>query len=94
VDVDTWLMSGRVLKRQVEEETVNEIVRVALARGATRVRGLYLPTKKNDMVRDLYTRMGFTLVREEGGRREHELDPRAHEAVQTRIRVTRTHGPG
>jgi FkbH-like protein len=94
MDVDTWLMSCRVLKRQVEEETVNEIVRLALARGATRVRGAYLPTAKNGMVRDLYTRMGFTLVRDEGGRREHELDPRSYKGHATHIRVTRTHEPG
>ena len=90
-DVDTWLMSCRVLKRQVEEETVNEIVRLALARGATRVRGLYLPTAKNDMVRDLYARMGFSLIEEEGGRREFELDPRQHRPQTTHIQVTRTH---
>jgi FkbH-like protein len=89
MDVDTWLMSCRVLKRQVEEETVNEIVRLALARGATRVRGVYLPTAKNGMVRDLYGRMGFSLLREEDGWREFEVDPRAHKRHATRIRVTR-----
>ncbi len=94
VEVDTWLMSCRVLKRQVEEETVDEIVRLALARGATRVRGVYLPTAKNDMVRDLYARVGFSLVREEGGRREFAIDPRVHARHATRIRVTRTHEPG
>src|SRR6185312_12782037 len=82
-DVDTWLMSCRVLKRQVEEETVNEIVRLALARGATRVRGAYLPTAKNEMVRDLYARMGFSPAKEEGGRREFELDPRQYQRRET-----------
>jgi FkbH-like protein len=90
-DVDTWLMSCRVLKRQVEEETVNEIVRLALARGATRVRGVYAPTAKNEMVRDLYARMGFSLVKEDGGRRDFELDPRQYTRRETHIKVTRAH---
>src|SRR5262249_5098549 len=89
-DVDTWLMSCRVLKRQVEEETVNEIVRLALARGAERVRGLYLPTAKNDMVRDLYPRMGFSLVSESEGTREFELDPSTYVNKPTRIRISRS----
>jgi FkbH-like protein len=93
-EIDTWLMSCRVLKRQVEEETVNEIVRLALERGATRVRGVYLPTAKNDMVRDLYAQVGFSLVAEHDGRREFELDPRTFSIRTTWIRITRAHGPG
>ena len=31
----------------------------AQARGITRLRGLYLPTKKNALVKDLYEQMGF-----------------------------------
>jgi FkbH-like protein len=97
--VDTWLMSCRVLKRQVEEATVNEIVRLALRRGATLIRGAYLPTAKNGMVRDLYAAMGFSLVEEQDGRREFALDPRAYATKPTRIRLDdtppgRTHEPG
>jgi FkbH-like protein len=60
LEIDTWVMSCRVLKRQVEEETVNAIMRLARALGAERVRGHYLPTPKNAMVRDLFPRMGFS----------------------------------
>ena len=57
--VDTWLMSCRVLKRQVEELTLNQIVQLANSTGCRRVVGVYKPTAKNGMVRDLYPRMGF-----------------------------------
>lgn len=86
-DVDTWLMSCRVLKRQVEEETVNEMVRLAKARGCTRIHGVYLPTKKNGMVRDLYPRMGFAVALEQPDRREFELDPMLYTPVDTKINV-------
>jgi acyl carrier protein len=55
-------MSCRVLKRQVEEEVLNEIVRLARLRDAGAVHGVYLPTAKNGMVRDHYAQLGFTIV--------------------------------
>lgn len=86
--VDTWLMSCRVLKRQVEEETVNELVRLARERGCTTIRGLYLPTKKNGMVRDLYPTMGFSIVHDGDDRREFELDVENYKTKPTQIQVT------
>jgi FkbH-like protein len=65
VEVDTWLMSCRVLGRQVEATTLNLIAAQAQALGAGRLRGVYAPTKKNGMVRDHYARLGFTVVRQD-----------------------------
>lgn len=59
-EIDTWLMSCRVLKRGVEQETLNEIIRLAKARGCSRVVGKYIPTKKNGMVSELYPSLGFS----------------------------------
>jgi FkbH-like protein len=58
--IDTWIMSCRVLKRGMEEFTVNQMVKQAGDRGIRRLVGEYLPTPKNKMVRDLYSQMGFT----------------------------------
>jgi FkbH-like protein len=58
--IDTWLMSCRVLGRQVEPTTLNLIAEQALRLGARRLIGEFRPTKKNAMVRDHYTRLGFT----------------------------------
>jgi FkbH-like protein len=57
--IDTWLMSCRVLKRQVEELVLNELARLARENGCARIEGVYLATAKNEMVRDHYPRMGF-----------------------------------
>ena len=59
IEIDTWLMSCRVLKRQVEEIALNELARLARVKGCSRLEGVYLPTAKNEMVRDYYPRMGF-----------------------------------
>jgi FkbH-like protein len=58
--VETWLMSCRVLKRGMEDFTLNTMVTAAKERGYKRIVGEYLPTAKNSMVADHYQRMGFT----------------------------------
>jgi FkbH-like protein len=59
VTIDTWLMSCRVLGRQVEQATLLLICEQARRLGGLRLVGEYLPTAKNGMVRDHYTRLGF-----------------------------------
>ncbi len=60
--IDTWLMSCRVLGRQVEPTTLNLIAAQARRLGARRLIGEYVPTQKNGMVRDHYARLGFTVA--------------------------------
>jgi FkbH-like protein len=62
--MDTWLMSCRVLGRQAEEATLNLLVEQARAMGAMAIEGVYLPTKKNGMVREHYARLGFEKTEE------------------------------
>ncbi len=62
VRIDTWLMSCRVLGRQVEPTTLNLIVAEARRLGARRLIGEYIPTKKNAMVKDHYAKLGFTVI--------------------------------
>ncbi len=60
--VDTWFMSCRVLKRGMENFTLNTMVDRAKAAGYKRIIGEYLPTPKNMMVENHYTGLGFTPV--------------------------------
>ncbi len=60
--VDTWLMSCRVLGRQVEEATLNLLAGEARAAGMRRLVGEYRPTAKNAMVRDHYPKLGFEAI--------------------------------
>ncbi|WP_186457549.1 HAD-IIIC family phosphatase [Nitrospirillum amazonense] len=68
--IDTWLMSCRVLGRQVEVITLNLIADRARALGARRLVGDYIATAKNGMVREHYQNLGFTIVHadEQGSR--------------------------
>lgn len=87
LEIDTWLMSCRVLKRQVEEEVLNEIVRLAQESGCERIKGVYLPTAKNGMVSDLYPRLGFQTVSASAERSEFELSVLEFMPIPTFINV-------
>ena len=60
-----WLMSCRVLKRDMEFAMMDEIVVAAIAKGAKTIRGFYYPTAKNAMVRDFYKIQGFDKISED-----------------------------
>lgn len=54
------LMSCRVLKRDMEFAMLDELVKKAAKKNVTTLVGHYIPTKKNGMVANLYTDLGFT----------------------------------
>jgi FkbH-like protein len=75
-DIDTWLMSCRVLRRDVEKFMMDCLVSAAKAAGIQRIRGQYLRTEKNAQVADLLPGLGFaTLSRtDDEGRYELRLE--------------------
>ena len=62
IEIDTWLMSCRVLGRHVEEAILAAIAEEARARGAGELIGRYIPTPKNAMVRNHYEKLGFLRI--------------------------------
>jgi FkbH-like protein len=58
--LDLWLMSCRVLKRDMELAMLDALAHRAIALGVGKLLGIYLPTKKNGMVADHYRRLGFS----------------------------------
>lgn len=65
LDMDLWLMSCRVLKRDMEYAMMDTLVQRAQAAGLKKIKGYYYPTAKNNMVRDFYGQMGFTKISED-----------------------------
>jgi FkbH-like protein len=65
--IDTWLMSCRVLNRKLEETTLNCIVAAAKSAGVRSVIGQYLPTDRNEMVKEHYPRLGFERLDDRDG---------------------------
>jgi FkbH-like protein len=83
--IDTWVMSCRVLNRQVEEAVANQLVRLAREAGCKRLIGEYIPTSRNAMVKDLYPRLGWEKISELEGHLAFALDVDCFREKGTRI---------
>jgi FkbH-like protein len=64
-EIDTWLMSCRVLGRKVEHMVLREILEHARTADIEKLLGVYRPTERNGLVVDHYMRLGFTKISEE-----------------------------
>jgi FkbH-like protein len=65
-EIDTFLLSCRVIGRTVETALLAYIAEEARERGVRRLEGWFLPTKKNAPARGFYREHGFRLVAEAG----------------------------
>ena len=82
--VDTWFMSCRVLKRGMENFTLNTMVEAAKEKGYKKIIGEYLPTPKNKMVEGHYTGLGFTPVKD-APTAQFELDVESYQSRECYI---------
>ena len=86
--LDTWLMSCRVLGRQVEQAALHVLAQEALRRRLTHLRGVYRPTKKNAIVRDHYEKLGFRRENDcDDGQTTWVLDLKEYSPPRTSIQV-------
>ncbi len=62
----SWLMSCRVIGRRIETAFLGALISDLAGRGVERIQGIYLPTPKNGMVRDVYAAHGFLPIEGSG----------------------------
>ena len=93
LEIDTWLMSCRVLKRGVEQFLLNYLCELARDRNLSYIKGEYIPTSKNDLVRDHYSQLGFRNVEAEAdGHTIWELSLADHGPLNNFIKQVGTNG--
>lgn len=63
--IDLWLMSCRVLKRDMEFAMMDSLIELCKKRNVKTVKGFYYPTAKNKMVKDFYALHGFVKTEED-----------------------------
>jgi FkbH-like protein len=61
-EIDSFLMSCRVMGRGVEAAFLTYLFELAIERGAPAIRGVFLPTAKNGPVRTFYENSGFMIA--------------------------------
>ena len=84
--VDTWFMSCRVLKRGMENFTLNTMVEQARVAGYKKIVGEYLPTPKNKMVENHYVSLGFTKI-ESVATAQYELNVESYQLRECYIKM-------
>jgi FkbH-like protein len=65
-EIDTWLMSCRVLGRRIEHALFSVVTSEVRAAGTKALVGRYRPTARNAMVKDLYPSLGFQPIDDSG----------------------------
>jgi thioesterase domain-containing protein/acyl carrier protein len=73
-EIDTWLMSCRVLGRRVENMTLLAVLDQAKKEGVRKLIGTYIPTDRNKLVQEHYPKLGFQLVKIENQVSTYELE--------------------
>lgn len=63
--IDLWIMSCRVLKRDMEFAMMDMLVKQCSKAGIARIHGYYYPTAKNAMVKEFYSTLGFEKISED-----------------------------
>jgi len=71
--IETWLMSCRVLGRNVEKAIFQEMIKQARHQGISQLLGTYHPTERNKIVKDHYETLGFEKLGDEADGTTHWL---------------------
>ena len=87
-EIDTWLMSCRVLGRKVELAVLYDIVTNARESGASKLVGIYIPSARNAMVKKHYEKLGFKRSSNNSEVESWELDIINYSFEQIPITVT------
>jgi FkbH-like protein len=87
--VELWLMSCRVLNREMELAMLDSLVEHARKLGISVIRGYYIRTPKNGMVADHYQKLGFHCesLDPEGQSSQWALSISEYEAKTRHIRI-------
>ncbi len=91
--IDLWLMSCRVLKREMEYAMLDRLVEICRKNGISVINGYYYKTAKNAMVKDLFTDFGFEKTSEnENGDRTFRMNTDGYENKNKSINVKNNGG--
>lgn len=87
--IDLWVMSCRVLKRNMEEAMLDAVVTKAREKNIQIIYGYYYPTLKNKMVDNFYNLQGFEEIScDQNGNKIYKLDILNYQNKNNIIEVT------
>ena len=92
-EIDSLLLSCRVLGRGVETALLSALAAEARSQGGTILRGIFIPTAKNTPAREVYGSHGFVRVGEREGGEVWELDLRTSDVALPTWLTLELHAP-
>jgi FkbH-like protein len=84
-EIDTFLLSCRVIGRTVESALLAHLCEQARARGCRAVEGWFLPTRKNAPARDFYASHGFAVAERNAAQNATRNNDETSGAVRYRL---------
>ena len=81
--IDNWVMSCRVLNRTLENFILNSIVKYCKIKKIKKIVGIYIQTKKNSLVKNLYIDLGFLRINNPKNSLQFFYDISTHKNKQT-----------
>ena len=86
--IESWLMSCRVLKRDMEFAMFNKFIEKCLSKNLNKIIGIYKRTAKNNMVSNLFSDLGFEYVKEKSdGSIIWELKIKNYNSIVNKINI-------
>ncbi|NMC05032.1 MAG: HAD-IIIC family phosphatase [Candidatus Lokiarchaeota archaeon] len=73
-NIDTLLLSCRVLGRNVEFKLMEHVMQKARARNIKKIIGHFIPTSKNSVARSFYEQCGFVKIKDDGNTSTYAFD--------------------
>ncbi len=85
--LELWLMSCRVLKRDMEFAMMDDLVNRAKKSGIDKIKGYYYKTAKNNMVKEFYSKFGFKQISEQNEDSVWEIETKDYVGKNKVIKV-------
>lgn len=74
-ELDTFLMSCRVMGRHLEDQIIDFIEKKVYSKGIKKLRSYYIPSSKNLPVKDLFLKLGYSIIDiDEYGKVTYEIE--------------------
>lgn len=73
-DINVFLMSCRVIGRNIEQQFLAHILEDLMQRGVTSIQAKYIRTLKNDQVSNFYDKLGFSVTAQDENQTRYVLD--------------------
>lgn len=80
-EIDTWLMSCRTLGRQMERYMFDRMLDAAIRHDIQHITGVFRPTAKNILVKELFDQLGFDRASESAEEVRYEMKVPANPAT-------------